>query len=115
MRPVFEILGMVGVGLSVIAYLPQMTNLAKEHCSAGISLRAWTMWLASSGLVGALAVYRGDYVFICLAATSLLSSTTVLLLARKYQGASCASHQPGDRPAVLSVGAQSAPIQGERP
>lgn len=93
MRPLFEALGMVGIGLSVLAYLPQVRHLAREHCSAGISQRAWNMWLVSSLLVGALAVYRRDYVFVSLAATSLMSSAAVVLLARKYRGTVCGSHQ----------------------
>ena len=89
----FEALGMVGIGLSVVAYLPQVRHLAREHCSAGVSPRAWAMWLASSLLIGALAVYRRDYVFISLAASSLFSSTAILLLARRYRGMACATHQ----------------------
>ena len=92
MRSVFETLGMVGVGLSVVAHLPQVRHLTSEHCSAGISPKAWTMWLGSSLLIGALAVYRRDYVFISLAATSLLSSTAILLLALRYRGKACATH-----------------------
>lgn len=84
---------MIGIGLSVVAYLPQVSHLAKEHCSAGVSPKAWAMWLASSLLVGALAVYRRDYVFISLAASSLLSSTAILLLARKYRGMACSTHR----------------------
>lgn len=93
MKSVFEILGIVGIGLSVVAYLPQVSHLAKEHCSAGVSSRAWAMWFASSLLVGALAVYRRDYVFISLAASSLISSTAILLLARRYRGMACATHR----------------------
>lgn len=92
MRSLFETLGMVGIGLSIVAYLPQVTHLAREHCSAGISSRAWTIWIASSLLVGALAVYRRDYVFISLAASSLLSSTAILVLARRYRNQACDTH-----------------------
>lgn len=89
MRSVFETVGMVGIGLSVVAYLPQVSHLIRERCSAGISARAWTLWLISSFLVGALAVYRQDYVFISLATSSLLSSTAVLVLARRYRDRTC--------------------------
>ena len=92
MRSLFEILGMVGIGLSVVAYLPQVLHLMKEHCSAGISARAWGLWLVSSVLVGSLAVYRRDYVFISLTASSLLSSTAVLVLARRYRANVCTTH-----------------------
>ena len=88
----FEIMGMVGIGLSVVAYIPQMDHLARERCSAGVSTSAWILWLASSILIGALAVYRGDYVFITLAASSLLSSAVILVLARRYRGMACSTH-----------------------
>lgn len=93
MRPIFETLGIIGIGLSVVAYLPQVVHLTKEHCSAGISVRAWSLWLASSVLVGALAVYREDFVFIGLAASSLASSTAVLVLARKHRYMACETHR----------------------
>jgi len=48
----------------MLAYLPQVVHLAKEHCSAGVSTRAWMMWLISSVLIGALALDRHDIVFI---------------------------------------------------
>jgi len=50
----------------MVAYVPQAIHLGKEHCSAGISRRAWAMLLVGSLLVGALAVHRGDLVFIAL-------------------------------------------------
>jgi hypothetical protein len=93
MRTVFETLGMVGIGLSVAAYIPQASHLIREHCSAGVSPRAWAMWLVSSLLVGSLAVYRRDYVFISLAIASLLSSTVILLLGRRYRGMACSTHR----------------------
>ena len=40
-----------GISIGAVAYLPQVVHLAREHCSAGISSRAWAMWLASAVLV----------------------------------------------------------------
>jgi lipid-A-disaccharide synthase-like uncharacterized protein len=65
-RAVFEILGIAGITISMLAYVPQVVHLGKEHCSAGISRRGWAMWLVASLLVGALAVHRRDLVFIAL-------------------------------------------------
>jgi uncharacterized protein with PQ loop repeat len=65
-RAVFEILGIAGITISMLAYVPQVVHLGKEQCSAGISRRAWAMWLVASLLVGAVAVHRGDLVFIAL-------------------------------------------------
>lgn len=88
----FEVLGITGIAISVAAYVPQMVHLGKEHCSAGVSSRAWAMWLASSLLVGALAVHRRDPVFILLQASSLTSATVILVLARRYRGMVCELH-----------------------
>ena len=68
----FGIFGGVGIAISMLAYLPQIVHIAKEHCSAGVSSRAWMMWLLSSLLIGALALHRHDIVSILLQ-VSLLS------------------------------------------
>jgi uncharacterized protein with PQ loop repeat len=57
---VFETVGVAGIVISMLAYVPQVVHLGRQHCSAGISRRAWAMWLVSSLLVGTLAVHRGD-------------------------------------------------------
>ena len=88
----FEILGIIGIALSIVAYVPQITHLGRKHCSAGISRRAWTMWLVSSVLVGALAVDRGDPVFISLQASTMTSAAIILLLAYRYRGMVCEFH-----------------------
>jgi uncharacterized protein with PQ loop repeat len=89
---VFEILGVGGIAISVLAYLPQVVHLAREHCSAGVSRRAWAMWLVSSLLIGALAVHRHDPVFILLQISSLTSAAIILFLARRYRGMVCEAH-----------------------
>jgi lipid-A-disaccharide synthase-like uncharacterized protein len=89
---VFEILGVAGIGISMLAYVPQVVHLGREHCSAGVSRRAWAMWLASSVLIGTLALYRQDPVFILLQASTLTSAAIILFLASKYRGMVCAFH-----------------------
>ena len=103
----FEFLGVAGIAISMLAYMPQVVHLAKEHCSAGVSSRAWAMWLVSSLLVGTLAVHRGDLVFILLQISSLTSAAVILTLAHRYRGMVCEVHalrpqprQP-DRPPAL--------------
>jgi uncharacterized protein with PQ loop repeat len=88
----FEVLGVAGVVISMLAYLPQVVHLAKEHCSAGVSTRAWMMWLISSILIGTLAVHRHDAVFILLQLSSLLSAAAILFLSRRYHGLVCDAH-----------------------
>jgi hypothetical protein len=89
---VFEILGIIGIAISIAAYVPQVVHLGREHCSAGVSSRAWAMWLASGVLVGLLAVHRRDAVFILLQISSLTSAAVILFLARRYRGMVCAAH-----------------------
>lgn len=89
---VFETLGVVGIAISVAAYVPQVVHLGREHCSAGVSTRAWAMWLVSCIFVGALAVHRRDAVFILLQSSTLLSAAVILFLARKYRGMACETH-----------------------
>jgi uncharacterized protein with PQ loop repeat len=89
---VFELLGVAGISIGVLAYLPQVVHLWREQCSAGVSARAWGMWLTSSLLIGALAVHRQDPVFIGLEASSLASAAMILLLTHRYRGMSCEAH-----------------------
>ena len=79
----------------MLAYLPQVVHLAREHCSAGVSSRAWTMWLLSSVLIGALALHRHDLVFILLQISSLTSAAIILSLAQRYRGMVCDTHAQG--------------------
>jgi lipid-A-disaccharide synthase-like uncharacterized protein len=101
--PLFELLGLAGIALSMLAYLPQVVHLAREHCSAGVSRRAWAMWLVSSLTIGALALYRRDLVFILLQLSTLISAAVILFLAGRYRGMVCEAHaslapSPGDSP-----------------
>jgi lipid-A-disaccharide synthase-like uncharacterized protein len=89
---VFDVIGIIGIGISVIAYLPQVVHLGREHCSAGVSRRAWAMWLVSGLLVGSLAVHRRDPVFIMLQVASVTSAAVILVLARRFRGMVCATH-----------------------
>ena len=96
----FELVGVVGIVISVLAYLPQVVHLARQHCSAGVSGRAWSMWLASSVMVGALAVHRHDPVFILLQGSTLLSAAVILMLVHRYRGMICETHALAAREAA---------------
>ena len=87
-----DVIGVLGILISVTAYVPQVVHLAREHCSAGVSSRAWVMWLVSGLLVGLVAVTRGDLVFILLQASTFTSAAVILVLARRYKGMACETH-----------------------
>ena len=105
----FGAIGIAGVVLSVVAYVPQVVHLARERCSAGVSSRAWAMWMFSSVLVGAVAVQRRDPVIILLQLCSFISASLILLLARRYRDMRCESHvlpiPEGGPPSSVSTGA----------
>jgi uncharacterized protein with PQ loop repeat len=88
----FEALGLAGIVISVLAYLPQVVHLARQHCSEGVSGRAWAMWLVSSLLIGALALHRRDPVFILLQVSTLFSAAVIVILVRRYRGMICDAH-----------------------
>ena len=96
----FEFVGIAGIVISVLAYLPQVVHLARQHCSAGVSGRAWAMWLASSLMVGALALHRHDPVFILLQVSTLLSATVIIVLVHRYRGMICLTHALAAREAA---------------
>jgi lipid-A-disaccharide synthase-like uncharacterized protein len=109
----FQILGILGVAISVAAYVPQVAHLWREGCSAGVSSRAWAMWLISSVLILTLALHQRQPVFIALPAINLASITVTLLLARKYRGMVCDSHAylASRRPAT-TTGRAASPVSG---
>jgi uncharacterized protein with PQ loop repeat len=89
-----EMVGFTGVAIAGIAYLPQITHLITEHCSAGISRLAFGMWLISSLLVTAHAVATHAEVFVILGAVQLVSTAIILVFGTRYQGSFCPVHRP---------------------
>jgi lipid-A-disaccharide synthase-like uncharacterized protein len=90
----FELLGFAGIAIAMLAYIPQVIHLAREHCSAGVSGQAWGMWIVSGLLIGALALYRRDPVFIMLQVANLTSTAVIVFLAHRYRGMACDEHVP---------------------
>lgn len=86
------ILGFIGTAIVIIAYLPQVTHLIKEHCSAGISLKAYLLWLVASALLFIRAIMIGDMVFITLQVFNLLLIGIIISYTYKYRTRACQSH-----------------------
>lgn len=40
--------GYAGTAVMIGAYVPQIWHLHREHCSAGISVRAYALWIDGS-------------------------------------------------------------------
>ena len=45
-----HVFGFVGTGLVIVGYIPQIVHLIKEHCTAGISIPAFSLWCGASFL-----------------------------------------------------------------
>ena len=86
-------IGFVGTIVVIVAYLPQIAHLVRAQCSAGISLRAYGLWLVSSLLLLAHAFNLNDAVFIALQSYQLGATMTIVVFAWKYKNSTCAVHQ----------------------
>ena len=89
---IYNIIGFIGSGLVLIAYIPQIRHLLREHCSAGISRRAYILWVIAALFLLIHAIMIDDAVFIFLQTISLLATATVLIFAEKYKYGTCPAH-----------------------
>lgn len=89
-----QVFGLLGSALVLIAYLPQIHHLIKEHCSAGISRRAYLLWLAAAVLLLVHAFMLKDLSFMVLQVISATATGVILIFAEKYKYGSCPTHAP---------------------
>ena len=87
-----ELIGLSGASLAGYAYLPQIRHLLRERCSAGISRRAFALWLLASALMTLHALLLPAVVFIVLGAVQLGAISVILVYSAKYRGLTCPSH-----------------------
>ena len=92
MSPTLEILGLVGVAINCFAYAPQIVHLVIEHCSAGVSVRAWMLWLLASFLISLHAISVFDIVFVALQIVNIIAITVIIILSKRYQNMFCTIH-----------------------
>jgi lipid-A-disaccharide synthase-like uncharacterized protein len=85
-------LGFLGMGLVIVAYVPQIVHLVRARCAAGVSLWAYLVWSVSAALLLAYAITTRDPVFIALQAYQLLALTSIYLLLRRHKGQPCDVH-----------------------
>lgn len=93
----FNMLGMIGALIGGYAYLPQINHLIKQKCSAGISIRAFSLWVVSSALLLVNAIYIGSVVFIALGVIQLLATSIIVIFSSKHRGQVCQMHAHGGR------------------
>lgn len=85
-------LGFAGMGLVVLAYLPQVVHLMRARCTNGVSLWAYLVWTISAALLLVYAITTRDPVYISLQAYQLVALSTIYLLSRRQKGQACDIH-----------------------
>lgn len=95
---IIESIGFIGSALVIWAYMPQILHLIKEHCSAGISRQAYSIWLVASVFLLIHAVMIHDSTFTFLQAANTLLTLIILIFAVKYRGGVCPTHKAGLNP-----------------
>ena len=88
-----ELVGLIGTFLVVLAYIPQIRHIVREHCAGGVSLRAWGLWLVATVLISIYALTTLDLVFITLQAVSITAIIVVLILIKLYGKRVCHSKE----------------------
>lgn len=89
---VSQILGFLGTALVAAAYVPQIHHLLKEHCSAGISIRAYALWFLASALFLTHATMIMDVVFIGVQLINLVAICIIVYFAKGFERQICESH-----------------------
>ena len=82
----------------IVAYAPQIWHLYRERCSAGISVRAYALWIGGSLLFLGHATHIGDPVFTFVQVVNVLALSTIVVMARRYSGQLCELHAQVLRP-----------------
>jgi uncharacterized protein with PQ loop repeat len=92
MANLLPLIGYIGTALVVGAYAPQISHLWTEHCSAGISERAYALWVLAAGLFLGHSIVIGDTVFMVTQLVNLVALAIILVLARRFRDQICAAH-----------------------
>ena len=92
MENLLPVIGYVGTGIVIAAYVPQIWHLWCEQCSAGISERAYALWVLSSALFLGHSIIIDDMVFMVTQFVNVIALVVILVLARRFRNQICAAH-----------------------
>jgi hypothetical protein len=92
MANLMSVIGYIGTGLVIGAYAPQIWHLWTEHCSAGISERAYALWVLAAGFFLSHSIVIGDDVFMVTQLVNMVALAIILVLARRFRNQICAAH-----------------------
>jgi len=85
-------MGFTGTGIVAVAYIPQIRHLIKEHCSAGISMRACGLWFLASVLFLVHASMIKDIVFVFVQVVNLAAICAIVIYCKRYENQMCLTH-----------------------
>jgi uncharacterized protein with PQ loop repeat len=88
-----KLIGFLGTGLVIVAYLPQIRHLIKERCSGGISIKAYCIWFVAALLILVHAIGIQDPVFIVLQGYQLAACGLIVFFCKKYEDSVCEAHR----------------------
>lgn len=92
MESALSMIGYIGTPIVVGAYVPQISHLWAEHCSAAISERAYALWILAAAIFLAHSMVIGDSVFMVTQFVNLAALAIILVLARRFRDQICAEH-----------------------
>ena len=104
-----EWLGFAGIALCMLAYLPQIIHLIKEHCSVGLSPGAYCMWGIAALLLLTYAIAKRDPVFISLQGYHVGASTLIFYYCLRYRDQLCEEH--GGEPLAVRLERAGAEVE----
>src|SRR5579864_3118492 len=84
-----QVSGVLGTGLVIAGYVPQIYHLIKERCTAGLSLPAFAVWCSASLLFLVHAMMIRDVVFVGVQVVNLAAGGTIVAFCTKYGGHVC--------------------------
>ena len=87
-----EGLGMTATGLVIVGYVPQISHLIKERCTAGISVPAFLVWCLASTLFLVHAALIDDAVFVAAQSVNLGAGAVIVAFCRRFDGQRCPFH-----------------------
>jgi len=87
-----QIMGFSGTGIVAVAYIPQIRHLIKEHCSAGISIRAYGLWFLASVLFLVHASMIKDIVFVFVQVVNFAAISTIVIYCKRFENQMCLTH-----------------------
>jgi uncharacterized protein with PQ loop repeat len=91
-----QTLGAAATVLVAAGYVPQISHLIRERCTAGISVPAFSLWLTASALFLVHAVLIEDAVFVVAQSITFAAGGIIVALCKTYKGHVCPFHaRPG--------------------